>query len=129
MPVERLGAMTCLEVGELAGAAPDVDARAVDDRDAGRVVAAVFEPPQPLDQDGNDLLGADVADDAAHESSLQSQFRVQRVRTSCSGLGLHWLCLLVFRCRPNPLCLPAAPRPMPSAPAGTSSVIAEPAAT
>ena len=39
-----------------------------DDRDAGRVVAAVLEPPQPLDEDGEDLLAADVADDAAHMS-------------------------------------------------------------
>ena len=43
--------MTCFEVRQLAGAAPQVDRAVVHDGDAGRVVAAVFEPPQPVDQD------------------------------------------------------------------------------
>ena len=46
-------------------------APSLDDRDAGRIVAAVFEPPQPLDQDRHDLLCPDVADDSAHVT-LQS---------------------------------------------------------
>ena len=65
-------AMTVLEIGELAGAAPHVDAVAVDDGNARRVVAAILEPPQPLDQDGDDGLVADVADDAAHISVNRS---------------------------------------------------------
>ena len=60
------------EVGELAGSAADLEKSAVGaaDGDAGRVVAAVFEAPEPLNDDRNDLLTADVADDSAHESIL-----------------------------------------------------------
>ena len=54
------------EVRQLAGAAPQVDGAVVHDRDARRVVAAIFEPAQPVDQDGNDVLRSDVSDDSAH---------------------------------------------------------------
>ena len=54
------------EVGQLAGAAPDVEAVAVDDGDARRVVAAIFEAAQSLDEDWDDRLVADVSDDSAH---------------------------------------------------------------
>ena len=37
-----------------------------DDRDAGRVVAAVLQPAQPLDDDVQRRPGTDVTDDAAH---------------------------------------------------------------
>ena len=40
------------------------------DGDAGRVVAAVFEAAQALDDDGNDFLWADVTDDSAHVAIL-----------------------------------------------------------
>ena len=39
------------------------------DRDAGRVVAAIFEPVQALEQDGGSLTLADIADNSAHGSS------------------------------------------------------------
>ena len=65
--VERVVARcTSSRLRQLAGAAPQLDRAVAHDRDARRVVAAVLEPPQPVDQDGHDLLGADVADDAAH---------------------------------------------------------------
>ena len=38
--------------------------------DARRVVAAVFQPPQPFDDDRNYLLGADITDNSAHEVIL-----------------------------------------------------------
>ena len=41
-------------------------ARVVDERDAGRVVAAVLEALEPLDEDRARLPGTRVADDAAH---------------------------------------------------------------
>jgi hypothetical protein len=37
--------------------------------DARRVVAAVFQAPQPLDDDRNYLLGTDITDDSAHASN------------------------------------------------------------
>ena len=57
-----------------------------DDRDARRVVAAVLEPAQPVDEDGHDLLRTDVADDAAHIMILvglerHKGQRAKRVRT------------------------------------------------
>jgi hypothetical protein len=36
-------------------------------RHAGAVVAAVFQPPQAVEENGSRLLLADVADDAAHK--------------------------------------------------------------
>ena len=70
--VEGMFAQDFFQVVQLAGGAAHLEKSAVGaaDGDAGRVVAAVFEAPQPLDDDGNDLLSADVADDSAHESIL-----------------------------------------------------------
>ena len=41
-----------------------------DDREAGRVVAAVFEPPDAVDQDRDDVARGRRADDAAHDVIL-----------------------------------------------------------
>ncbi len=55
---------------EVADGAHDVDTAAVEQGDAGRVVAAVLEMAQAVEDDG--LAGASpgVANDAAHETSL-----------------------------------------------------------
>jgi hypothetical protein len=63
---QRIAGDDVLEVGQLAGTAPDVETVAVDDRDARGVVAPVFKPPQALDEDRHDRFVADVTDDAAH---------------------------------------------------------------
>ena len=56
-----------LEVGQLAGLLLDEQvAVVVDQRDAGRVVAAVLEALEALDEDGARLPRTRVADDAAH---------------------------------------------------------------
>ena len=56
-----------LEVRELAGTLLDEQvARVVDQSDARRVVAAVFEPFEPFDQDRARLTGTGVSDDATH---------------------------------------------------------------
>ena len=34
--------------------------------ESGRIITAVFEPPQPIQNDGNGLTLADVADDSTH---------------------------------------------------------------
>ena len=65
-PRERVELDDLLEVRQLAGAAPQVDRAVADDRHAGRVVAAVFELPQAVDEDRHDVFGSDVADDSAH---------------------------------------------------------------
>ena len=44
--------------------------RAVEDCDAGRVVAAILEPPQSLHQDRHDVSLRDCSDDSAHGSIL-----------------------------------------------------------
>ena len=44
------------------------DAHAVHDRDAGRVVAAVLEPLQPLEQQGCRESRSHVSDDSTHEA-------------------------------------------------------------
>ena len=66
LAVDRVGGEDLLEPRQLARASPHVETAVAHQRDAGRVVAAVFEPPQAVDQDGQDGPGADVADDAAH---------------------------------------------------------------
>ena len=40
---------------------------AVDNRHPGGVVAAIFEPAQPIEQDGRRFRSADVTDDATHK--------------------------------------------------------------
>ena len=40
---------------------------AIEDGDAGRVVAPILEPPQSLHQDGNDVPLGDCSDDSAHD--------------------------------------------------------------
>ncbi len=55
------------QVGQLAGALLDKHvAVARDERDAGRVIAAIFEPGEAFHQDGRRLTRPDVADDSAH---------------------------------------------------------------
>src|SRR5262245_43938135 len=57
---------------QLAGAPANLDLAVVDDGDARRVVAAIFQPPQPLDDDRDGLLIADVSDDSAHKISSEN---------------------------------------------------------
>src|SRR3546814_17923896 len=49
-----------------------------DGRDARRVIAAIFQPPQPFDQPVGYLVLAQNADDAAHDYSVS--VRVERSR-------------------------------------------------
>src|SRR5690606_14965334 len=63
---EALGAGGALHLGHPAGAAHAADVAAVDDSDAGGVVAAVLESLEPLDEDWNHIAIRDRANDAAH---------------------------------------------------------------
>ena len=105
------------QVGErdqLADRAAAGEAAVVQRRDAGAVVAAVLEPLQRLEDQRRDLVAAEDA---------------RRCRTSGGGLSGR-----LERAQPlhQPLAearlrSPAGPRPSASAPAGTSSVMTEPA--
>ena len=55
-----------LQHAELARGLADLEAVAVHHRDARRVIAAVLEAPEPLEQQPGGLPGSDVADDATH---------------------------------------------------------------
>src|SRR5215469_956580 len=68
-PVERLGADDLFQVPQLAFGAAHLEAVAIAaNRDSGRIVSAIFQTPQSINDDGNDLLFADVAHDATHKS-------------------------------------------------------------
>ncbi len=104
-PSSGTGLDHLLELRQLAGTAPQLNRAVAHHRDAGRVVAAVFEPSEAVDQNGYELFRADVADDSAHDA----------------------LYFLFFSTQPGLLaCLPL---PIARAPGGTSSVMDEPAAT
>ena len=64
-----------LEIGQLARAASHVDAVRADDGDAGRVVAAILEPAEPIEHHRDDFLMTDVSDDAAHVLILGGRLR------------------------------------------------------
>src|SRR5207247_4338521 len=74
------GAELLLEHADLPGRLVDLDAPVVDQRQARRVVAAVLEPPQPLEQQRGRLPGPRVAYDAAHRRRPSS--------TSCRAATL-----------------------------------------
>ncbi len=55
------------QIEELAGPLLDEErAEVVDERDPGRIVAAIFQPGQTLHQDGGRLARTRIADDSAH---------------------------------------------------------------
>jgi len=58
------------QAAELARRAVDLEAAVRQRRDARGVVPPVFEPLQALQEQGRGLLGADVSDDAAHQSTF-----------------------------------------------------------
>ena len=67
-----------LEIDQLAGPLLDEQvAGVVDERDAGRVVAAVLEPLQSFDEDGARFPRSRVSDDAAH--AVESSVRARRL--------------------------------------------------
>jgi len=72
------------EIAQLAGSAPDFErgsGRAANS-DASRIVSAVFEPPQPLNDDGNYFLGTNIANNSAHKAILCDSKLNRRERTA-----------------------------------------------
>ena len=68
-PLHRLVVEPPGEIDELALGPPPLDAAVDQGRDPGRIIAAVFEPPQPFDQPRGDRVLGDDADNAAHQTS------------------------------------------------------------
>ena len=64
--LDRIGIERLLQFLDLAGPANALDGVAVTDRDARRVVAAVFEPAKALHQDRDDISLGDGPDDSTH---------------------------------------------------------------
>ena len=58
--------IACSRFDELARAPAALDLPVADNGHARRIVAAIFKPPQPVDEDGHDFLRAEIADDSAH---------------------------------------------------------------
>ena len=78
--VERVRGQLLLERVELAGLAHHVDARAVEHGDSRRVVPAILDSTESVQDDGEGGLVADDADDAAHVM----------VSVSVNGLLVPW---------------------------------------
>ena len=82
MTCRRVAVEVIGQVGQLAGLLLDEElAGAGQHGDAGRVVAAVLEAPQALEQDRGGITRPDVPDDAAHMPSSRKAGSVQ----SCRG--------------------------------------------
>jgi hypothetical protein len=55
------------QIVQLAGSAPDLDfAIRPDHGDAGRVIPSIFEAAQPIQNERDNFLGADISDDSTH---------------------------------------------------------------
>ena len=66
--LQRLLQQARLEVAQLALGAAALEVAVLDGGDAGRVIAAILEPTQRVDEVGRDRLLPENADDAAHAS-------------------------------------------------------------
>ena len=71
LPRHRVGRERPLELRDLPRGAARLDRLAIEHGDAGRVIAAILESLQPLDQERRGLHGADVADDTAHKDRCE----------------------------------------------------------
>ena len=66
--LDRMLEQRLLEIGDLTDPAAHLQATAVDDGEAGRVVAAIFEALEAFDEERRRVLVAHVPDDPAHET-------------------------------------------------------------
>ena len=87
MPIapKRRGGELRLEVLELALGAPALEPAVLERRDAGRIVAAVFEPLQRIDDRACDRPGPENPDNSAH---LKVPVRIDRPRQALGHDGL-----------------------------------------
>jgi len=92
--IERVLTENLFEVNELTGRAAELKsvARRAANGDARRVVSAIFESPQPLDDDRNYLFRSHVTDNSAHISILRDGVRRRETahRRSVSRFPCFW---------------------------------------
>ena len=69
-PMQRLALEPLLEIAQLAFGAPPAELAVLDGGDAGRIVAAIFQPLQRVDQLFSNRTFAEDANDAAHRPLL-----------------------------------------------------------
>src|SRR5688572_3072804 len=73
--IERTKANRLFEVAELSFGATNLEfVSFIDDRDTGRVVTAIFELAQPIDNERHDLFVAYVTDNSTHALNLAPGF-------------------------------------------------------
>ena len=59
---------------------------AIDDRDPGGIVAAIFQPAQTIEQDGSCFRSTDVSDDATHKLGRKRDTDAHSTQgTRCEG--------------------------------------------
>ena len=75
VPPQRLLQQTPFEVAQLALGAAALEVAVLDGGDAGRVIAAILEPTQGVDEIRGDRLLPDNSDDAAHAMPNPSSLR------------------------------------------------------
>ena len=70
--LDGMFAQDFFKVGKLTLGAANLkrSARRAADGDSCRIVTAVFETPQTLNEDGNDILGANITNNSAHKKIL-----------------------------------------------------------
>ena len=122
----RLFGNQILELLQLARRAPNLKVLTLDDRDAGRVIAAVFERPEATHDDGYRIAGADVAENSTHDLT-----RIPKSHRSndANSFGVIPAYSFLFRCLTQPSLMACRPRAIARDSGGTSSVTEEPAAT
>ena len=67
---ERVLLQRLVQLGQLADGPQDLDAASGLQRQPSRVVPAIFEPPQPFDEERSTLPGPYVRNDTAHDGWL-----------------------------------------------------------
>ena len=122
---QRLAAEPRLEVDQLALGAPALDVAVDQGGDAGRIVAAIFQALQRLDQQGGDGSLADDSDDAAHGRVVREESYLFLARLAAAARAFSFARSGAAR----PFFVTWRARPKATAPAGTSSVTTLPAVT
>src|SRR5262249_35087436 len=114
-----IGADRLFEIGQFPGASPQIHRPVANHCDAGGVVAAIFQSPQPVNQDRDDFFRSDVADDPAHALNLVGPHPHSPTRSRRKPLARRYFFFLRPSTQPSMFrCLPALTA---RAPGGTSS--------
>ncbi len=106
--LERLAQETALEVSELALSAPAREVAVLDGRDPSRIVAAIFETAQRVDEVGRDRLRAKYSDDPAHKLNPLVErltLRTGERRQNSNHTVCHFLTAMLNR--PSPCAWPS----------------------